>query len=150
MRNNLSVPTLLLAIVSLFPIPVVAEDSAPLTEEAKRVVNACQDSSYQRIYLRCDCMAQEFMKRRAKDPDKPWNNIYVLMQDVCFDGDGAAEHHYEQCMARPSQVPQNKDPEEYCQCIAEKWRTEFGGYEGQMTSRVRAGIQAKASLQCQR
>ena len=130
---------------------VVAEDSVPLTEEAKRVIDECQKSSYQRIYLRCDCMAQEFMKRRAKNPDTPWNNIYVVMHDVCFDGDGAAEHHYEQCMALPpNRLPQNKEPEEFCQCIADKWRTEFGGYKGQMTSRIRAGIQAKANMQCQR
>ncbi len=96
-------------------------------------------------------MAQEFMKRRATNPDASWNNIYALMQDVCFNGDGAAEYQYEQCMALPpNQLPQNKDPEEYCQCVAEKWRTEYGGYKGRMTGKVRNGIQVKARIHCQR
>lgn len=142
---------LLLTFVSFFPNVVFAEDAAPLTEEAQRALNECQSSSHRRIYLRCDCMAHEFMKRRAKDPTSSWNNIYALMQDVCFDGEGAAEYHYKQCTELPPhKLPQNKDAETYCQCIADRWRTEYGGYKGQMTSKVRRGIEVKARIQCQK
>lgn len=118
--------------------------------EAAEVQKTCEKGFVKSQYFDCECRALKYLEERVKQGEFAEPSLIIMnIQDECRDSTEAAGQEYLSCFKQYiNLVPDNKDPEEFCQCFANTYSDLIDRFKPNVRAKTMVQFRTRALLTC--